>query len=71
MTDADKIRITISNHRLTHKWVIYQLHRRGIEVQKSEFSDYLNGLRKGPKADTVIGGAIDVLERYEQVCETF
>lgn len=71
MNDADKIRTRISNNRLSHNWVIYQLHRRGIEVVKSEFSDFLSGARKGPKADMVIEAANNVLDKYESCCDNF
>ena len=71
MNDADKIRSKISTNRLSHTWLIYQLKRRGIEIDKSEFSSYLAGTRKGPKADMVIEAANDILERYESCCDNF
>ena len=71
MQNVDKIRARISNNRLSHTWMIYQLHRRGIETDKTEFSGFLAGTRKGPKADQVIDAATDILDRYESVCDSF
>ena len=71
MREVDKIRTRISNNRLSHTWLIYQLHRRGIETDKTEFSAFLAGTRKGPKADMVIEAAVDILDRYELCCENF
>lgn len=71
MHEVDKIRTRISNNRLSHTWLIYQLHRRGIETDKTEFSGFLAGTRKGPKADQVIGMATEILDNYESCCEKF
>ena len=65
MNDADKIRSRISTNRLSHTWLIYQLHKRGIQTDKTEFSGFLSGTRKGPKADLVIEAANDILDFYE------
>ena len=65
MNDADKIRSRISTNRLSHTWLIYQLHKRGIQTDKTEFSGFLSGARKGPKADLVIEATNDILDFYE------
>ena len=71
MQEVDKIRTRISNNRLSHTWLIYQLHRHGIETDKTEFSGFLAGTRKGPKADQVILAAAEILDRYESCCSSF
>lgn len=71
MQEVDRIRTRISTNRLSHTWLIYQLHRRGIETDKTEFSGFLAGTRKGPKAEMVIAAASEILDHYEACCQNF
>ena len=66
MGDRDAIRIRLATNRLTHIWLIYQLHLRGIETDKSEFSSILAGTRKGDKAENIINEANWILDNYEE-----
>ena len=66
MGDRDAIRIRLSTNRLTHTWLIYQLHLNGVETDKTEFSCVLAGTRKGDKAETIINNANQILDTYER-----
>ena len=66
MSDRDYIRASLAKNRLTHVWMIYQLHLCGIETEKTEFSSVLAGTRKGEKAESIILNAVQILDAYEQ-----
>ena len=66
MGDRDAIRIRLSTNRLTHTWLIYQLHMRDVETDKTEFSAVLSGTRKGEKAETIVIKANQILDEYER-----
>ena len=66
MGDRDAIRIRLSTNRLTHTWLIYQLHLNGLETDKTEFSGVLSGVRKGDKAENIVVKANQILDEYEK-----
>jgi hypothetical protein len=68
MDDRGRIREFISDNRLTYKWLIFQLHLRGIEVTKSEMSEMLSKTqpRVGEKVDKVLLTANMILDDYER-----
>ena len=66
MSDRDRVRVCISNNRLSYSWILFQLHLKGIETDKTELSSVLAGTRKGAKAESIVATAIDILEYYEK-----
>ena len=66
MSDRDRVRVSISNNRLSYSWILFQLHLKGIETDKTELSSVLAGTRKGAKAESIVAAAIDILEYYEK-----
>lgn len=67
MTVGVQIKIRLLENRLTQAWLIYQLERLGISLDKSVLCDILSGRRKGKKADEVIENAESILNQYEAV----
>ena len=65
MTEMDEIRMRIATNRLSHTWLIFQLRKRNIETDKTEFSAILAGTRKGEKASLIIETALQILDAYE------
>ena len=66
MADRDDVRDRISRNRLTHTWVIYQLQKRGIETNRSQFSGAVSGALRGEKITEIINKANEVLDDYER-----
>ena len=67
MEERDSIRERVTRNRLSFKWLIFQLSKRGIETDKSEISSIFAGTRKGQKADTIIQTTSEILTEYEKV----
>ena len=67
MEERDSIRERVTKNRLSFKWLIFQLSKRGIETDKSEISSIFAGTRKGQKADTIIKTTSEILTEYENV----
>ena len=59
------IRERLIKHSLTFTWLINQLERKGIAVDKSEMSSVISGTRKGPKAEQIIRESAAILDEYE------
>lgn len=55
---------------LTQAWLIGQLSRFGIRVNKSDMSSYLAGTRRGEKVDRTIRTAGHILDAYESFDRT-
>lgn len=61
----EKVRVLLTQHTLTHRWLIDQLEDKGISVAGNELSEILAGKRKGKKAESVINTSLEVLNVYE------
>ena len=64
--DVDLIREKLAEFRLTHVWMIQQLHEAGVHTDKTEFSSVLARTRGGPKAQLIISTALSILSKYEE-----
>ncbi len=62
-----QVKIRLLKNCLTQAWLIYQLERLGISLDKSTLCDILSGRRKGKKAEEVIENAESILDKYEAV----
>lgn len=63
--ERTQIKFTLFKNALTNVWLQKQLETKGIYTDRSELCSILNGTRKGPKAETIIKTAIEVLNGYE------
>lgn len=68
--ERDEIRILLYRNNLTSTWLINQLDKKGISVDKSELSSALAGSRKGAKIEKVISESLNILHRYEDKMNT-
>lgn len=60
----DQVRMLLCRYHLTNGWLMCELEKIGIEVDKSSLSEILTGRRKRKKAETVINGALTILAKY-------
>lgn len=65
MEELTKMRERLKNNRLSYTWLIYQLHYRGIETDRSEMSSVFVGTRKGPKVEMIVKATEKILDDYE------
>lgn len=65
MTEGKKIKVSLILNDKTQNWLVDQLRERGVTVDKTALSMYLNGRREGPQAETVIALAKEILDEYE------
>ena len=63
------IKIRLLQHRLTQTWLIYQLERLGVSVDKFTLCTILSGTRKGPFANHVLDLSDLALKKYEESYE--
>lgn len=66
MGDRENIRVKISTNRLSYSWLLFQLHLKGIETDKTELSSVLSGTRNGAKAESIVVTANEILDDYER-----
>ena len=66
MGDSERIRKSISDNRLSYSWLLFQLHLKGIETDKTELSSVLYGNRNGAKAESIVEKANRILDDYER-----
>lgn len=59
-----KIKLLLWEYELKNSWLILQLKKRGIDVDKSTMSEILNGRREGEKARVIVENSLDVLKWY-------
>ena len=63
----EKVRVMLFRYHLSQLWLMHELEKNGISVDKSSLSEILTGRRKtGSKTEIVISGALSILERYER-----
>lgn len=51
-------------YKLTGTWLIAQLAKEGVELDKFELSTILGGAKKGARADEIIRRSLDILNEY-------
>jgi len=61
---SDKVRILLCQYHLTYAWLMSELDKIGISVDKSSLSEILTGRRKRNKAVIVLDGSLEVLGKY-------
>lgn len=66
MEERNRIRVRLSQHKLSFTWLIGQLELRGINTDKTEMSSVIAGTRKGAKADTIIQTSHAILDEYDK-----
>lgn len=61
----ERVRVMLCRYHLPQSWLMNELEKRGISVDKSSLSDILNGRRRsGNKTERVIDNALTILEKY-------
>lgn len=61
----ERVRVMLCLYHLSQAWLMYELEKRGISVDKSSLSDILSGRRRsGDKTEKVIDSALTILEKY-------
>lgn len=66
MEERNRIRVRLSQHKLSFTWLIYQLELRGLNTDKTEMSSVMAGTRKGAKVDTIIQTSHAILDDYDK-----
>lgn len=61
----DAVRAMLYRNRLSQSWLIFELEKTGVVVDKSSLSEILSGVRQKKKAAEVIEAACVILARYE------
>lgn len=64
---CDQVRILLCQYHLNYFWLMCELEKIGISVDKSSLSAILTGRRKRKKAETVLNGSLQVLKRYGEI----
>lgn len=67
--ERDRIRLMLYRNTLTNTWLVNRLEEKGVNTEKTEMSSVLRGVRKGPKAETIIKTSLEILENYEEKME--
>lgn len=61
----ERVRAMLCRYHLSQAWLMYELEKTGVSVDKSSLSDMLGGRRKsGDKTARVIDNALVILEKY-------
>lgn len=66
MNEREQIRWKLSVNHLTNVWLVNQLEKRGVNIDKTVLVGAMNGSRKGPQVDTVIRVSLEILNDYEK-----
>lgn len=64
---GERVREMLRRNGLKYDWLINNLKEKEIKTEKTELSSVLHGVRKGPKAESIIDASLEILEQYEQV----
>lgn len=63
----EKVRVMLCCYHLSQSWLMHELEKNGISVDKSSLCEILTGRRKtGNKTEIVILEALSILERYKK-----
>lgn len=63
--DRTSIRGFLILNSLTQNWLISQLAKRDVVIDKSNLSKILAGSLTGPKAELVVTNSLDIIKRYD------
>lgn len=63
--DRTSIRGFLIMNSLTQNWLISQLAKRDVVIDKSNLSKILAGSLTGPKAELVVTNSLDIIKRYD------
>ena len=63
--ERTQIKLFLWQNGLSNNWLICELKKREIDVDKSTFCEILNGRRNGEKAELVIQKSVEILKLYE------
>lgn len=63
--DRTSIRGFLIMNSLTQNWLISQLAKRDVLIDKSNLSKILAGSLTGPKAELVVTNSLDIIKRYD------
>lgn len=66
MGDRERIRKSLAEYRLTYKWLLLQLHLKGIETDKSTLSLAISGTRSGDTYKNIVLMINEILDEYER-----
>jgi len=64
MEECNNIKIFLWQNCLSNNWMISQLKKRGLCIDKSTFSEALNGRCKNKKAELIISTSADIMQLY-------
>lgn len=65
MNERESIRFRLITNNLSFAWLIQQLDRYGIAVDRTVMSAVMAGTRRGPKADSIIRKSVEILDDYD------
>lgn len=61
----ERVRVMLCRFHLSQSWLMNELEKKGVPVDKSSLSDILSGRRRsGNKTELVINSALAILEKY-------
>lgn len=61
----ERVRVMLCRFHLPQSWLMNELEKKGVPVDKSSLSDILSGRRRsGNKTELVINSALAILEKY-------
>lgn len=63
----EQVCILLRQYHLNYSWLICELAKIGISVDKTSLSAILTGRRKRKKAEIVLIGSLQVLKRYGEI----
>ena len=66
MEDREKLKLLLWKYSLSQVWLIAELKKHRITVDKSSLSDFINGRREGSTATFIISMSLLILDDYEQ-----
>ena len=59
-----RIRAKLGEYCLTNQWLMNELGRRGVKVDKSTLSSALTGRIKGEKPQRIVSESLKIIVRY-------
>ena len=65
MEKREEIKSLLRSNYLTQTWLIHNLERKGIKVDKTALSAILANARRGEKCDLVIDASLEILYDYK------
>lgn len=65
MEKREEIKSLLRSNYLTQTWLIHNLERKGVKVDKTALSAILANARRGEKCDLVIDTSLEILYDYK------